>query len=138
MKLLFLCNRKEDESIMKRLRNLYQNMYKFENIKSAFDEVCSNTRNKKKANKFKELECINIFKVYSVLKNRIYKPGPYYRFEIYEPKKRKVVSQTMFDKLINHLVARQVLMPSILPCLISANVASRPRTWNKSRIGPVL
>lgn len=123
---------------MKRFGNLYQNMYKFENIKSAFDEVCSNTRNKKKANKFKELECINIFRVYSVLKNKMYSPGPYYKFEIYEPKKRKVVSQTMFDKLINHLVARQILMPSLLPCLIPANVASRPRIRNKSRTRIIL
>ena len=31
----------------------------------------------------------------------------------------------MFDKTINHLVARQILMPSIIPCLIDQNVASR-------------
>jgi hypothetical protein len=117
---------------MKRIGNLYENMYKCKNIKSAFNEVCSNTRNKVKASKFKQYECINIYRVYYTLKNRLYKPGPYYKFDIYEPKKRKVVSQTMFDKLINHLMARHILMPSVLPCLIETNVASRPRTRHKS------
>ena len=32
---------------MKRKGNLYQNLYKFENIQSAFNEVCKNTKNKK-------------------------------------------------------------------------------------------
>ena len=59
------------------------------------------------------------------MKNREYKPGKLNVFEIYEPKKRRIVSQEMKDKLINHLVARYILYPSILPCLIDVNVASR-------------
>ena len=31
----------------------------------------------------------------------------------------------MQDKIINHLVARYILYPSILPCLLDVNVASR-------------
>lgn len=33
---------------MKRIGNLYQNIYKFENIVNAYNEVCRNTKNKKK------------------------------------------------------------------------------------------
>ena len=51
--------------------------------------------------------------------------GPYRRFTIYEPKERNIVSQGMFDKTINHLVARYILLPSIGKCLIDTNVASR-------------
>ena len=31
----------------------------------------------------------------------------------------------MQDKVVNHLVARYILYPALLPCLIDSNVASR-------------
>lgn len=110
---------------MKRKGNLYKDIYDFDNIKAVFNEVCRNTKNKVKVNKFKEYKCINLYKIYEVLKNREYVPGPYHVFTIYEPKKRRIVSQNMFDKVVNHLVARYILMPVILDCLIDTNVASR-------------
>ena len=110
---------------MKRVGNLYENIYKYENIKSVFYEVCRNTKNKRKVNRFKEYRCINMFKIYDTLKAGQYIPGPYHVFTIYEPKKRRIVSQNMFDKMVNHLVARYILFPAIMPCLIDTNVASR-------------
>ena len=110
---------------MKRKGNLYQNLYKFENIQSAFNEVCKNTKNKKKVARFKEYKCIYISRIYDILQTKTYKPGPYNVFTIYEPKKRRIVSQNMQDKVINHLVARHILYPALLPCLLDVNVASR-------------
>ena len=110
---------------MKRKGNLYHNIYKFENITNAFDEVCKNTKSKKKVAKFKEYKCIYISRIYNILKERKYIPAPYHIFTIYDPKKRTIISQTMQDKVINHLVARHILYPAILPCLLNVNVASR-------------
>ncbi len=110
---------------MKRKGNLYQNLYKFENIQSAFNEVCKNTKNKKKVARFKEYKCIYISRIYDILQTKTYRPGPYNVFTIYEPKKRRIVSQNMQDKVINHLVARHILYPALLPCLLDVNVASR-------------
>ena len=110
---------------MKRKGNLYQEIYKFENIESAYKEVCRNTKNKKKVARFKEYKCIYIARIYNILKNKTYKPGPCNVFTIYEPKERRIVSQSMQDKVINHLVARFILYPAILPCLLDVNVASR-------------
>lgn len=45
--------------------------------------------------------------------------------EYYKPKERRIVSQNLQDKVINHLVARYILYPAIMPCLIEQNVASR-------------
>lgn len=112
-------------TIMKRLGNLYENIYKIENIMQAFDEVCKNTKNKHKVNKYKEFRCMYIYRIYNILKNRNYTVGKYNVFTIYEPKKRRIVSQNMQDKIINHLVSRYILYPAILPCLIDSNVASR-------------
>lgn len=110
---------------MKRKGNLYQEIYKFENIVNAFNEVCKNTKNKKKVANFKEYKCIYVSRIHNVLKTKTYKPGPYNVFTIYEPKERRIVSQSMQDKVINHLVARHILYPAILPCLLDVNVASR-------------
>ena len=110
---------------MKRKDNLYNNICKLENIEKVFNEICRNTKNKKRVEKYKQFKCANIYDVYNTLKNKEYKPGKLNVFEIYEPKKRRIVSQEMKDKLVNHLVARYILYPSILPCLIDENVASR-------------
>lgn len=110
---------------MKRKANLYKEIYKLENILQSYDEVCRNTRNKKKVARYKEHKCRNIYRVYYILKNKIYEPGKPYVFKIYEPKERVVESQNMEDKLVNHLVSRYILYPALLPCLIETNVASR-------------
>lgn len=110
---------------MKRKKNLYEQIYKFENILSAFDEVCRNTKNKRKVRNYKEYKCIYISRIYNTLANKSYVVGPYNVFTIYEPKERRIVSQNMHDKVINHLVSRHILYPAILPCLIDGNVASR-------------
>lgn len=117
---------------MKRKGNLYENIYKIENIMSAYDEVCRNTKAKRKVNKFKEFKCIYISRIYNILKNREYRVGPYVHFVIYEPKRREIVSQGMIDKIINHLVSRYILYPALLPCLIDTNVASRSGMGTKA------
>ncbi len=109
---------------MKRKGNLYNNMLKIENIISAYNEVCSHTRNKKKVRNYKEYKCIYITRIYNILKNKNYTVGKYNVFTIYEPKKRIIVSQGLQDKVINHLISRQILYPALLPCLIDENVAS--------------
>ncbi len=110
---------------MKRLNNLYPNIYKFENILDAYDEVCRNTKNKRKVRNYREYKCIYISRIYNTLVSKSYVVGPYNIFTIYEPKERRIVSQNMHDKVINHLVSRFILYPAILPCLIDGNVASR-------------
>ena len=110
---------------MKRKNNLYEEMCKIENMNKVFDEICRNTKNKRKVQRFKEYKSINITRIYNILNERKYVPGPYNKFTIYEPKKRDVVSQNMIDKAVNHLVSRYILMPSLISCLVDANVASR-------------
>lgn len=116
---------------MKRIGNLYEQTYKLENILNAFNEVCRNTKNKRRINQFKDFKCIYVYRIYNILKNRQYVVGPYNIFTIYEPKERRIVSQGMQDKIINHIVSRCILHPAILPCLIDANVASRKNLGTK-------
>lgn len=119
---------------MKRKSNLYENTYKLENIIEAFNEVCRNTKNKRKVRNYREYKCIYISRIYKTLSTKSYVVGPYNVFTIYEPKERRIVSQNMHDKVINHLVSRQILYPALLPCLIDTNVASRKGLGTKRGI----
>lgn len=110
---------------MKRKKDLYPDVYKVENIMAAYNEVCRNTKNKRKVNRYKEYKCINISHIHNLLKNKEYEVGPHVVFTIYEPKERRIVSQGMTDKVVNHLISRYILYPAILPCLLDTNVASR-------------
>ena len=110
---------------MKRMRNLYNNICKIENIVDSYKEVCKNTRNKARVENLKQYKSIYISRIYNMLNNKSYEVGPYNKFIIYEPKKREIVSQNVQDKIVNHLVARFILYPAILPCLLDINVASR-------------
>lgn len=100
-------------------------MYKYKNIKVAFDEVCRNTANKKRVLIMKNNESNIITKVHDILKERKYIPGECNVFKIDDPKPRTIVSQKMIDKIINHLIAREILYPAVLPRLLDCNVASR-------------
>ena len=117
---------------MKRKNNLYKEIYKIENIINAYNEVCKNTKNKNKVHRLKEYKCTYISKIQNILINKKYVVGKYNIFTIYEPKKRIIVSQNLQDKIINHLVARQILHPAILPCLLDINVASRTNLGTKA------
>lgn len=97
----------------------------------AYNEVCRNTKNKNKVRNYKEYKCVYISRIYDALKNKKYEVGPYNVFTIYEPKERRIVSQGLHDKVINHLVSREILMPSIIPCLVDENVASRENMGTK-------
>ena len=105
--------------------NLYDNICDINHILAAYQEVCKNTKNKRKVHRFKEYKCTYISRIHNTLVNKCYQMGDYHVFTIYEPKERRIVSQNMQDKVINHLVARYILSPALLPCLLNINVASR-------------
>ncbi|MBR2785957.1 MAG: hypothetical protein IKD76_00370 [Clostridia bacterium] len=57
---------------MKRYNNLYNNICKFDNIKSAYKEVCKNTRNPRRVALLKDYESIYTFRIYTTLENKKY------------------------------------------------------------------
>lgn len=119
---------------MKRFNNLYENIYKAENIKACYYEVMRNTKNKRQVYKLQNNAENIIRTIYEELKNERYVVGKYNVFIIYEPKQRTIVSQGMKDKIVNHLIAREILYPAILPCLVPFNVASRPGMGTKKAL----
>ena len=110
---------------MKRVGNIYQRVVHIQNIECAFNEVMKTTRNKNKVILFDDYKMVYIYRIYKDMLNCTYLPFLVNEFIIYEPKKRLIVSQSIYDKVINHLVSRELLIPYLTPCLIDSNVASR-------------
>ena len=61
----------------------------------------------------------------SILENNLYDGGSYNIFLIYKPKLRVVMSQSIYDKVINHYVARYILIPKLSKYLNEYNCATR-------------
>lgn len=111
--------------VMKRVGNIYYKLYDIEKIMSAYREVMNTTRNKKAVTLFNRYQCIYIYKIYKCIKTKTYQPGLLREVIIYEPKERLIVVQNIFDKVINHLVSREILIPYLAKGLIDSNVAGR-------------
>lgn len=68
---------------MKRKNNLYKNIYNYQNIIEAFNEVCRNTKNKNRVENLKQYKSIYISRIYNILLNKNYVVGPYNKFIIH-------------------------------------------------------
>lgn len=55
---------------MKRKGNLYPAIYDFDNIISAYKEVCRNTRNERRVERLKEYKSIYISRIQDILKKQ--------------------------------------------------------------------
>lgn len=110
---------------MKRKTNLYDNMLDYSLLLKTTKQVLKNTKNKSKIYKYESIKLVLVSKIYTILKEGTYVPSRLNKFIIYEPKKRIIYSQEIMDKIVNHLVSRCILIPSIEPVLIDSNVACR-------------
>ena len=84
-----------------------------ENLRSAHKSVMKICKNKKGKYNFNFNKNINIENIYRLLKNGEYKPLPYILFVIYEPKPRLVMSQSVNDKIVNHFISKNILIPNL-------------------------
>ena len=110
---------------MKRIGNIYYKLCDFNNIYKAYIEVMKTTSNKKNIVMFDRYRCIQINRIYNDIYNKTYIPKFLREVTIYEPKERIIVVQDIYDKVINHLISREILIPYLSNCLIDSNVASR-------------
>ena len=111
---------------MKRIGNLYEKITDIKNIKEMYDKKVSiNTKNKVKVERFDEHYASNMARIKEILESKNYKPYKYNIFLIREPKVRLIMSQSITDKVINHLVSKYFLVEVFEPTLIDNNIAMR-------------
>jgi len=111
---------------MKRVNNIYNRITDINTIMHIYDnEVKRNTKNKIKVEEFDNYYSLNIKEIKEELMSGDYIPGEYNIFFIREPKLRIIMSQSIKDKVINHLVARYFLINVFEKGLIENNIATR-------------
>ena len=111
---------------MKRIGNLYSKITDIKNIKEMYDKkIKVNTKNKGKIERFDEHYTSNMARIKYLLDNKIYKPYKYNIFLVREPKVRLIMSQSITDKIVNHLVSKYFLVDVFEPLLIDNNIATR-------------
>jgi len=103
----------------------YDDVVTFEHIKDAYSILRRNTRHCQKLLRFEMFYFSNLFAIEMILKRRSYVHGKYHVFLIREPKYRLIMSEGLSDRIVNHLVSKYVLQPTIYPLLVSSNVATR-------------
>ena len=110
---------------MKRVNNIYDNICDLNNIMSMSHKVCINTKNKNKVDKYELYLTEHLIDIKNLLSNKTYKIGKYNIFLIREPKLRLIMSQSIADKVVNHLVAKYFLVDVFDKSFIDSSIATR-------------
>lgn len=95
---------------MKRVNNLYKNLYDINNIIRMTDKVLSKVKNKERREKFYLYYSEHIINIKNRLESKNINLGKYNIFLITDPKCRVIMSQSIEDKIINHLIAEYLLV----------------------------
>lgn len=88
-------------------------------------EIVKNVKNKKKIYLFEKNKIQYLIDIKRVLENNLYDGGKYNIFLIYKSKLRVVMSQSIYDKVSNHCVARYILFPKLSKYLNKYNCVTR-------------
>ena len=112
----------------------YDDIVSINKIKDVYDGIYKNTCHKAKLIRFELTKTSNIVKIYNTLKNKHYNHLKYNIFIIQEPKYRIIMSELMYDKIVNHLISKYVLIPTLSRKLIDQNVATRTGKGSKEGI----
>ena len=112
----------------------YDDIVSINKIKDVYDGIYKNTCHKAKLVRFELTKTSNIVKIYNTLKNKHYNHLKYNIFIIQEPKYRIIMSELMYDKIVNHLISKYVLIPTLSRKLIEQNVATRTGKGSKEGI----
>ena len=104
---------------------LYDRIVNISKIEKVYHDVRLTTKHKQKIINFNVFYLTNIMQIYEILRLKIYKHGAYNVFLVKEYKYRLIMSENISDKIVNHLISDEILLPLIEPRLIETNVATR-------------
>ncbi|MBQ8157048.1 RNA-directed DNA polymerase [Candidatus Saccharibacteria bacterium] len=108
-----------------RSREIYGQALTYDRVYEAWRVVRTTCKNKRELAIFAMNLQANLYSILRELREGDYRPDPYRAFMIFEPKARLVMSQSVRDKIVNHFVANNYLLPYLEQSLIEANVATR-------------
>lgn len=103
----------------------YCTLTEFTNIYQAYQKTAKGKRQTTEVVQYESNLHMQLWWLMQRLEHRQYQIGGYHRFVIYEPKKREIQALAFSDRVFQHLLCDNVLMPYFEPRLIYDNAACR-------------
>ena len=101
----------------------YDRLCDFQNLYNAHKAARRGKRGKLEVVEFELNLALNLCKLQSALYRRTYSPAGYNHFIIHEPKKREIFAPSYVDRVVQHCLCDNVLMPTLDPRLVFDNSA---------------
>jgi len=97
----------------------YGNLYK------AYKKAKSGKKHNSSAAKFEAMSLEGLHMLKEQLENRSYRVNPYNEFKVYEPKERVIKSCSFKDKVVQHCLCDNILLPRLKYEFIKTNYAGQ-------------
>lgn len=88
-------------------------------------EVSKTTKNKSRVYNFEKYKMLNIINIKEIIEKSEYEIEKYNIFYIYEPKLRIIMSLDISNRIVDHYIAKYILIPKLDKYLDIRNIASR-------------
>lgn len=93
---------------MKRIKNIFSEIYDFENLYYAYKDAIKGKRYREDIMLYTDKLEENLIELQNELIWKTYEVGAYRRFYVYEPKKRLIMSLQFKDRVTQHAIYRQI------------------------------
>ncbi len=103
----------------------YEKICDFQNLYHAHKEARCGKRHKKDVVEFENNLSQNLWTIKTSLENESYKIAGYNKFLIFEPKEREIQALSYYDRIVQHVLCKHVLRPTMDKKLIYDNSACR-------------
>lgn len=108
----------------------FYRMTEFSALYKAHQKAKRGKKNKREVMEFELDLGINLIKVQDELRKGTYKIDGYRKFLVYEPREREIQTLSYRDRMVQHILCDEVLMPRISKKLIYDNVACQEEKGN--------
>ena len=103
----------------------FQKVTDFASLYRAYKKSLRGQGHKKSKLKFKQAAVDGIYQIKQSLENHTYKIMPYTKFKVYEPKERSIEAGSFKDKIVQHSLCDNILLPMLAQEFIPTNVAGQ-------------
>jgi retron-type reverse transcriptase len=111
---------------VKRYGNLFEQAFTMESLHQAYRDARKGKRKKRAYHRFSASLGANIFALHNELHSGSYHPQPYFEFDVYEPKQRRIYAPAFRDVVVQHAIYRQIY-PIFDRTFIDTSFACRKR-----------
>ena len=103
----------------------FEKVIDFDNMYKAFLDAKSGKGNKKSSARFSAMALEAINTLIAELKNKTFRLSEYQEFKVYEPKERLIQSASFKDKVVQHSLCDNVLLPRLQRIFVLDNAAGQ-------------